>query len=174
MDTIPPSLYRIQHNNSYTIFEPTHGFESRGHYLMGYSFWLNKGRLESHLTWSARPDEPSPFISAFDNRGRLCAQVMQVLLNLLSDSFSSLKLKQKPAPSIMSVATPVSFQPKLILHRYSLRFWISSSPIESFNLPGVTWNLRLYPQGRLESTQESKSVLAKDLSGSHLVTFLII
>ncbi|PKY02316.1 hypothetical protein P168DRAFT_284037 [Aspergillus campestris IBT 28561] len=58
MNPIPPRFYRVQHNGSYTIFDHADGFESRGHYQMAYAFWLNK-------------DEPTPFISVFDNLGRL-------------------------------------------------------------------------------------------------------
>ncbi|KAL4947204.1 hypothetical protein BDW69DRAFT_204617 [Aspergillus filifer] len=67
MHTIRPFFYRIQHDRSYTIFDPQYGFESNGHYSMPYSFWLNKGKIESHLDWEACPMQPTPFISVFDD-----------------------------------------------------------------------------------------------------------
>ncbi|OJZ79618.1 hypothetical protein ASPFODRAFT_54946 [Aspergillus luchuensis CBS 106.47] len=70
MNTIPPFFYRVQHDRSYTIFDPQTGFESNGHYSMPYSFWLNKGKVESHSDWQARPIQPTPFISVFDDRAK--------------------------------------------------------------------------------------------------------
>ncbi|KAL4931888.1 uncharacterized protein BDV17DRAFT_227850 [Aspergillus undulatus] len=67
MHSIPPSFYRVQHDRSYTIFNPQDGFESNGHYLMPYSFWINNGRIRSHLMWGDSPVEPTPFISVFDD-----------------------------------------------------------------------------------------------------------
>ncbi|PLB39040.1 uncharacterized protein BDW47DRAFT_124961 [Aspergillus candidus] len=69
MNPIPARFYRVQHDGSYTIFDHVDGFESPGHYQMAYSFWLNRGKLESHLNWKARSDQPTPFISVFDNLG---------------------------------------------------------------------------------------------------------
>ena len=69
MDDLPAALYRVQHDKSYTHYDSVNGFSSKGHYLMANSFWLNKQNLESHLRWEARPIEPTPFISAFDNLG---------------------------------------------------------------------------------------------------------
>lgn len=71
MNPIPARFYRVQHDGSYTIFDHVDGFESPGHYQMAYSFWLNRGKLESHLNWKARSDQPTPFISVFDNLGKL-------------------------------------------------------------------------------------------------------
>ncbi|KAF1966101.1 hypothetical protein BU23DRAFT_560558 [Bimuria novae-zelandiae CBS 107.79] len=65
----PPSVfYRAQHRRSFTHYDSQYGFEAQGRYLMDYSHWINKQKIESHLNRNARPLEPTPFISVFDNR----------------------------------------------------------------------------------------------------------
>ncbi|KKA22510.1 hypothetical protein T310_3453 [Rasamsonia emersonii CBS 393.64] len=70
MDPVPPLpryFYRVQTPDSFTYYDTESGFESRGHYLMPLSHWINRGRFERHLDWNDRSSEPTPFISVFDN-----------------------------------------------------------------------------------------------------------
>ncbi|KAL4994475.1 hypothetical protein BDV10DRAFT_203803 [Aspergillus recurvatus] len=78
MHSIPPSFYRIQHDRSCPIFNPQDGFESHGHYLMPYSFWLNSGRIRSHLVWGDSPVEPTPFISVFDDIAKARKRILDI------------------------------------------------------------------------------------------------
>ncbi|KAL8784970.1 MAG: hypothetical protein Q9213_003631 [Squamulea squamosa] len=63
----PNPFYRVAHNRSFTIYHPVYGFESKGHYHMNPSHFITKRKVQGHLTWSDRPNEPTPFISVFDN-----------------------------------------------------------------------------------------------------------
>ncbi|MCJ1474802.1 hypothetical protein MMC13_003462 [Lambiella insularis] len=63
----PPTLYRVQHQTSFTRYEPSIGFEANVVYWMAYSHWFNGKKVREHLDWNSRPLEPSPFISLFDN-----------------------------------------------------------------------------------------------------------
>jgi hypothetical protein len=62
----PNAFYRVQHANSFTAFDEQ-GFKSQASYLMDHCHWVNKAMFESHLKWKARPSEPTPYISVFDN-----------------------------------------------------------------------------------------------------------
>lgn len=64
-----PRLYRVQHERSFTYYEPSIGFMSKGCYYMDYSHWFNPRKVRKHLEWDDRSLEPSPFISLFDNLG---------------------------------------------------------------------------------------------------------
>ncbi|KAK1828260.1 hypothetical protein QBC39DRAFT_359897 [Podospora conica] len=70
---LPLNFYRVQHQRSFTIHNET-GFESKGHYYMPLSFWVNHTKLEKHLDWSDSSIEPSPFISVFDNEDNALAR----------------------------------------------------------------------------------------------------
>ncbi|KAF2660011.1 hypothetical protein K491DRAFT_712056 [Lophiostoma macrostomum CBS 122681] len=59
----PQAFYRAQHKDSFTYYDAEHGG-----YYMDYCHWINKVKIDSHLDWSARPKEPTPFISIFDNK----------------------------------------------------------------------------------------------------------
>ncbi|KAL8877537.1 MAG: hypothetical protein Q9198_004464 [Flavoplaca austrocitrina] len=70
-DMAPPPqfFYRVQHRGSYTTYNPYNGFVSRGHYDVHPAELLNKRTVEAHLDWGDRSNQPSPFISVFDNYG---------------------------------------------------------------------------------------------------------
>ncbi|KAL8891089.1 MAG: hypothetical protein Q9215_001860 [Flavoplaca cf. flavocitrina] len=63
----PQFFYRVQHRGSYTTYNPYNGFVSRGHYDVHPAELLNKRTVEAHLDWGDRSNQPSPFISVFDN-----------------------------------------------------------------------------------------------------------
>ena len=65
----PQSFYRVQHRGSYTTYNQYNGFESRGHYDADPADLLKKWTVEAHLDWGDRSNQPSPFISVFDNYG---------------------------------------------------------------------------------------------------------
>ena len=65
----PQFFYRVQHRDSYTYYDPQTGFEARGHYKMDPSHYINGLKVKAHLNWADRSDEPTPFISVFDNYG---------------------------------------------------------------------------------------------------------
>ncbi|KAF4449542.1 hypothetical protein F53441_7201 [Fusarium austroafricanum] len=75
---LPRMFYRVQHQNSFTIYDETKGFESQGHYFMGYDHWVNARNFHEHLNWRSTKTEYTPFISVFDNREDALARV-QVL-----------------------------------------------------------------------------------------------
>jgi hypothetical protein len=60
------AFYRVHHAHSFTTFD-TRGFTSQASYSMERCYWVNKERFETHLFWKARPSEPTPYISVFDN-----------------------------------------------------------------------------------------------------------
>jgi len=62
-----PRLYRVQHERSFTHYEPSIGFVAKGFYWMDYSHWFNPRKVRKHLDRDDRSLEPSPFISLFDN-----------------------------------------------------------------------------------------------------------
>lgn len=62
-----PALYRVQHKGSFTYHDGHEGFVARGRYFMDYSHWINPTKVRMHLKWKDRSNEPSPFISLFDN-----------------------------------------------------------------------------------------------------------
>ncbi|KAI1496141.1 hypothetical protein F5X99DRAFT_414386 [Biscogniauxia marginata] len=64
----PKYFYRVQWCHSFTFYDNPDGFAARGHYWMDYSHWLNKNKIEHHLNWKDRSEQPTPFISIFDNR----------------------------------------------------------------------------------------------------------
>jgi hypothetical protein len=74
----PKRFYRVQSDRSFTLYDATDGFKAQGHYHMGNSHWINKGKFQRHLDWSDRSDEPTPFISLFDN-WRECSNGMYSL-----------------------------------------------------------------------------------------------
>ncbi|KAJ3566824.1 hypothetical protein NPX13_g6989 [Xylaria arbuscula] len=67
--SLPTNFYRVQDEHSFTLYDNSgnNGFESRGHYCMDYSHWINQGRFNAHLDWKHKTSEPTPFISVFDN-----------------------------------------------------------------------------------------------------------
>ncbi|KNG89135.1 hypothetical protein ANOM_002999 [Aspergillus nomiae NRRL 13137] len=67
MSQLPYQFFRCQHDGPFTWFSPWEGFESRGHYHLPLSHWLNREKIEEHLDWRRRPLQPSPFISVFNN-----------------------------------------------------------------------------------------------------------
>ena len=44
--------------------------------MMDYSHWLNRGKIERHLDWYDRSEEKTPFISVFDNQGKLLLSIL--------------------------------------------------------------------------------------------------
>lgn len=66
---VPPALYRVQHEGSFTFHDHREGFIANGKYMMNYSHWINQTKVMEHLDEKSRPMEPSPFISLFDNIG---------------------------------------------------------------------------------------------------------
>ena len=71
---LPPRLYRVQHDKSFTMYSPDFGFEARGHYHMSASHWLNEGTIARHLDWKDESEQPTPFISMFDDIGKVSAR----------------------------------------------------------------------------------------------------
>ena len=74
MNTInpaPSALYRVQHEKSFTYHDRHEGFVANGQYYMDYSHWINAKKVRNHLNWNDTSDEPSPFISLFDNLGKV-------------------------------------------------------------------------------------------------------
>jgi hypothetical protein len=63
----PPTLYRVQHERSFTHYDDTKGFKAKGSCSMHDSHWLVPSRVRKHLNWSDRSNELTPFISLFDN-----------------------------------------------------------------------------------------------------------
>ncbi|KAI1307465.1 hypothetical protein F5Y03DRAFT_120956 [Xylaria venustula] len=65
----PTSFFRVQHKGSFTFYHASGegGFESRAHYCMVYSHWINEGKFNRHLDWEDTSSEPTPFISVLDN-----------------------------------------------------------------------------------------------------------
>ncbi|TDZ39489.1 hypothetical protein CTRI78_v010585 [Colletotrichum trifolii] len=61
------TFYRVQSDQSFTHYDEEVGFAPQGNYYMNYEHWVTKDRIEAQLNWKARPLEPSPFISVFDN-----------------------------------------------------------------------------------------------------------
>jgi hypothetical protein len=64
------AFFRVQHERSFTYYEPSVGFEAKGFYWMDYSHWFNPLKVRKHLDWNDKSSEPSPFISVFDNLGK--------------------------------------------------------------------------------------------------------
>lgn len=65
-----PTFYRVQHSSSFTDYGLNTGFHAKGRYYMRTDHIINAQRINSHLNWGARPTEPSPYISVFDNLGK--------------------------------------------------------------------------------------------------------
>jgi hypothetical protein len=55
--------------NSFTTYNAQRGFEANASYSMAYCHWLNKAKIERHLDSHDRSQQPTPFISVFDNYG---------------------------------------------------------------------------------------------------------
>ncbi|KAK4150339.1 hypothetical protein C8A00DRAFT_18111 [Chaetomidium leptoderma] len=69
LDRPPPCFYRVQDQQSFTIYDDIAGFESNAHYWTDFSYWVNPTKFYEHLNWRARPIQESPFISMFDTEG---------------------------------------------------------------------------------------------------------
>lgn len=69
MTSPSPTFYRVQDSSSFTLYSEDTGLNSNGKYFMRTDHIINAQRISTHLTWGARPSEPSPFISVFDNLG---------------------------------------------------------------------------------------------------------
>lgn len=123
VETLPPNLYREQHEKSFTSYEPGHGFFARGHYLMDWCHWINKGKIEKHLNWNNRSDEPTPFISTFNNYGkpdpkfRLKLELRQLsLFNSCCRISSSVSCRSRSQGSLRSTDFHIFLTPNFIAH----------------------------------------------------------
>jgi hypothetical protein len=66
----PPTLYRVQHNRSFTYYADEHGFQAREGRSEDMCYYFDPQRIYKHLDWNDRSMEPTPFISLFDNLGK--------------------------------------------------------------------------------------------------------
>ena len=65
---LPPQyFFRVQPESSFTQYEQENGFVSKDRYCMDYPYWVNKEKIQSHLTWGDRPEQTTPFVSVFDD-----------------------------------------------------------------------------------------------------------
>jgi hypothetical protein len=65
-DRPPQAFYRVQHGCSFTHYDDE-GFSTQASYIMDWCQWVSKEKFESHLDWKASPNEPTSYISLFDN-----------------------------------------------------------------------------------------------------------
>lgn len=65
----PQYFFRVQPESSFTRYEQENGFVSEATYCMDYPYWVNQGKIQSHLTWGDRPEQTTPFVSVFDDLG---------------------------------------------------------------------------------------------------------
>lgn len=63
----PQYFFRVQPESSFTQYEQENGFVSKDTYCMDYPYWVNKEKIQSHLTWGDRPEQTTPFVSVFDD-----------------------------------------------------------------------------------------------------------
>lgn len=63
----PPTLYRVQHADSFTHYGDSSGFMAQVDYPTDYCHWFNREKVLGHLIWSDRPVHPTPFISLFNS-----------------------------------------------------------------------------------------------------------
>ena len=63
----PHYFFRVQSESSFTKYKQDIGFFPKTAYCMDYPYWVNKEKVQSHLTWGDRPEQTTPFVSVFDN-----------------------------------------------------------------------------------------------------------
>ncbi|KAL8946058.1 MAG: hypothetical protein Q9222_007495, partial [Ikaeria aurantiellina] len=78
MNHPPEYFYRVQHQNSFTNFHPAIGFKANAHYSLDHlDHWLHKRSFERHLDPNDKPaldEDPTPFISVYDNWRDACRE----------------------------------------------------------------------------------------------------
>jgi hypothetical protein len=62
----PRTLYRVQHERSFTDHDEDHGFVAQGHCFLHYRHRIDPARVRKHLNWFDQSKEHTPFISLFD------------------------------------------------------------------------------------------------------------
>ncbi|KAL8840789.1 MAG: hypothetical protein Q9176_003635 [Flavoplaca citrina] len=95
----PQFFYRVQHRGSYTTYNPYNGFVSRGHYDVHPAELLNKRTVEAHLDWGDRSNQPSPFISVFDNYDMPTTELATMYSGEIADEPSTPKADTHNMPS---------------------------------------------------------------------------
>lgn len=70
MEPSRKAFYRVQHEESNTLYNVDEGFEARAHYMMADCFYINKQKVEAHFGTDEELLQLSPFISVFDNYSR--------------------------------------------------------------------------------------------------------
>ncbi|TAQ88754.1 hypothetical protein B7494_g2918 [Chlorociboria aeruginascens] len=148
LGTLPPMFYRVQHQDSFTIFE-NNVFESNGHYYMAYSHWLNRQKVNRHLDWKDRSVEPSPFVSVFDNE----ANALERAQHHLNRHHQRVLMAQISSQSLTPTSLEIEFKEKTV----HLPVWTDKTDTVFVS----TLDLRQYLQIDL-ATSDSSEWLAVD------------